>query len=417
MLTVVLWLMHHEGAFVICKQTMKVIYDFVQEHGEQEASEYYDISMRSVQRYVQLYRQYFKIPAEVKPQVVVDSVQEANIHNELSAREFADVDKDKYDTHRIDVNFRPDGTSQYKISFVPKTEPCEITAQEYADQFSELVGTWKPPVFPPYVRHDSELLATVSIADWHHGKQVWGNEISGKGENWDIHESRDAFEKYMSYAIDVLSDTLLDTVVIEAHGDFFNVDNVYNTTLSGTQQSEDSRFIKTQCYAENMLVNAIVGFRALANRVVVLIVPGNHDATRILLLGRYLEAFFRNDSGVEVMCDPTPRKKIRWGRTLLAYSHEMKGNVVQSMFSLWPEDCGQCKDLVMNVGHLHQRKDLQPTLMYEQYVRIVQHPAMVPRDAWSDSEGYAHVRGGLIRVFDKRLGQISEYMYHPHFSE
>jgi hypothetical protein len=413
--------MHHEGDVeLICKQTMKLIYDFVMASGELAASEFYDISVKSVRRYVRLYRQYFEIPNEesqVQKKLEVCGATATVIHNELSAREFADVNKDLYDTRRIDVNFRPDGTSQYKISFVPKEGSAEITAQEYADQFSEFVKGWTPPVFPQYVRHESELLATVSVADWHHGKQVWGNEISGKGENWDIHESRDAFEKYISYAIDVLSDTMLDTVVIEAHGDFFNVDNVYNTTLSGTQQSEDSRFIKTQCYAENMMVNAIAGFRALANRVVVLIVPGNHDATRILLLGRYLEAFFRNDSGVEVMCDPTPRKKIRWGRTLLAYSHEMKGNVVQSMFSLWPEDCGQCKDLVMNVGHLHQQKELCTTLMYEQYVRIVQHPAMVPRDAWSDSEGYAHVRGGLIRVFDKRLGQISEYMYHPHFSE
>ena len=101
------------------------------------------------------------------------------------------------------------------------------------------------------------ILATISAADWHHGKQVWGKEISGGGENWDIHESRSEFENYIAYAKMRVAPYRPDTIVLELLGDWFNVDSPSNTTVSGTVQSEDSRFIKTQTYAEQMLVDAI----------------------------------------------------------------------------------------------------------------------------------------------------------------
>ena len=367
---------------------------------------------------MQLYKKHFlgdETPEVIKGNNGKVTVSGSNITNELDAREFAGVSRDQYDTHRIDVNFRPDGTSQYKISFVPKKGVSGVEPEAYARAFAEHIATYKTTTFTSYIHRDSNNLLTISISDWHHGKQVWGEEISGGGENWDIHESRDMFEKYIAYAMYKVRNTTIDTVLIEAHGDVLNVDNVNNTTLSGTQQAEDSRFIKTQWYMENMLVDAIATLRTIANNVILLIVPGNHDATRILMLGRYVEAFFRNDHGVSVMCDPAPRKRVVWGRTLLGYSHEEKGNVVQSMFTLWPVDCARCQDLIMNTGHLHTRKEMETILYYEQKVLIRQHPAMVPRDAWSDSQGYSHVREGLIRVFDKGLGQTDEFIFKPHF--
>jgi hypothetical protein len=52
---------------------------------------------------------------------------------------------------------------------------------------------------------------------------------------------------------------------------------------------------------------------------------------------------------------------------------------------------------------------------YNQSVKVVQHPAMVPEDAWSSSEGYYHKREGLIRLFDYDMGQIAEFIYKPQF--
>lgn len=400
---------------MISKKLMEQVFNYTMERGEEEASEYFDIAKSSVRRYVGLYRQHFETPVDHRDNGMV-VVTDTQISNEIEAREFAKVGTD-YETHRIDVNFKPDGTSQYKIAFVPKKGVPDVSPEAYAQAFAEHAAGYKSPNFPARKPVDSGKLLTISLADWHHGKQVWGTEISGGGENWDIHESRDAMARYIGYIKGRLAGEHVDTVAIEALGDLLNVDNAYNTTVSGTQQSEDSRFIKTQWYIENMMVDAVSSMREVANKVVVLIVPGNHDATRILMLGRYLQAFFRNDPGVEILCDPSPRKRVVWGRTLLAYSHELKGNVVQSMFSLWPEDCARCKDLIMNTAHLHTQKGMETVQEYEQMVRVIQHPAMVPNDGWADSQGYWHVRGGLVRIFDKKLGQVEEYVYRPHFTQ
>ena len=90
------------------------------------------------------------------------------------------------------------------------------------------------------------------------------------------------FEKYIAYTKERLSIYKPDTIVLELLGDWFNVDSPSNMTVAGTVQAEDSRFIKTQCYAETMLVDAIESLHEITNNVTLLIVPGNHDATRIL---------------------------------------------------------------------------------------------------------------------------------------
>lgn len=404
---------------VISLKLMENVFEYVELHGVTQASEYFNVAEKTIKRYLQLYSKHNNngMTERSDGSVVVSSDMAPAITNVAEAMDYGKLNPAKWKPHRVDYNARADGKLQFKAAFVPIPDvDIVLTPVEYANQFSAFVREHKTPVFIREKLKRSGILATISAADWHHGKQVWAAEISGSGENWDIHESRDTFAKYISYAKEVVRRDEPDTVVIELLGDWFNVDSPSNSTVAGTVQSEDSRFIKTQSYAENMLIDAIESVHEIANNVKLLIVPGNHDATRILLLGRFIQAYYRNDDTVEVLCDPTTRKKIRWGNTLLGYSHEMKGNVVQNMFSLWPQDCGECTDLIMNTGHLHTRKDMRPTIEYQQSVKVVQHPAMVPEDAWSSGEGYYHKREALIRVFDIKLGQIAEYAYRPYFN-
>lgn len=404
---------------MISVSKMKTIYTYASEHGDEDASEHFDVSVKTIKRYVQLYRRYVDdgISEKSDGSVVVNSDANPSMKNIVDVMDYGKLDPSQWKPHRIDYNQRADGKVQFKAAFLPVSDYSTQDVEDYASRFTEFVKDYTAPPHSRIVLPSNRTLATLSAADWHHGKQVWGKEISGGGDNWDIHESKTAFERYIAYTKERLSVYKPDTIVLELMGDWFNVDSPSNMTVAGTVQAEDSRFIKTQCYAETMLVDAIESLHEITNNVTLLIVPGNHDATRILLLGRFVQAYYRNDTTITVMCEPTTRKKIRWGNTLLGYSHELKGNVVQNMFSLWPTDCGECTDLIMNVGHLHSRKDMVPVLEYVQSVKVVQHPAMVPEDAWSSSEGYYHKREALVRVFDEKLGQIDEFMYRPKFME
>lgn len=398
---------------MISKKRMKEVALFAGEHGIEAAAEHFRLGVPSVKRYISHYN-------EITPVKIKDDNSEATVTtDELltvdEIMEFGDLNPTTWKPHRLDYNRRADGKLQFKASFLHVG--LQFDLDEYIRQFEEHVAGIPTPEFKYEHREPTSRLGTISVADWHHGKLVWGKEISGKGDNWDIKTSRREFAKYITYATEILSMHDVDTIVIELLGDFFNVDNTENTTVAGTQQSEDSRYLKTQAYAEEMMVSAIEACRHTANNVVLVIVPGNHDATRILLLGSYLRAYFRNDPGVVIEGSPATRKHFVWGTTLLAYSHELKGDAVQNMYALWPEDCATCTDLIYNTGHYHSRKDMIPVIEYRQSVKLVQHPAMVPEDAWSDSKGFRHVREGLVRVFDAELGQVCEYGYKSHFME
>ncbi len=396
---------------MISRRRMKEVAVYVEEHGIEAAAEHFNLGVPSVKRYLSHYREI--VPVKIKDDNSEATVTTDELLTVDEIMEFGDLSPMNWKPHRIDYNRRADGKLQFKASFLH--QGVQFDLEEYIQAFEDHVANVPVPEFSYKERETTSRLGTISVSDWHHGKLVWGAEISGKGDNWDIKTSRREFGKYIAYATGVLARDEVDTIVIELLGDFFNVDNTENTTTAGTQQSEDSRYLKTQAYAEEMMVSAVESCRRVANNVVLIIVPGNHDATRILLLGSYLKAYFRNDTGVVVEGSPATRKRFVWGNTLLAYSHELKGDAVQNMYALWPEDCAACTDLIYNTGHFHSRKDMIPLIEYRQSVKLVQHPAMVPEDAWSDSKGFRHVREGLIRVFDEELGQICEYGYRPHF--
>ena len=325
---------------MVSSKKAKIVYDYCTENGEEAASEYFDISIPSVKRYVGLYRQYERDGVREKQDgsVEIISTADTKLTNVFEAMDYGKLDPTSWRPHRVDYNQRADGSLQFKAAFVPIAGDAKESPEAYVQKFVDFVKSYKAPEFNRVMVESENILATISAADWHHGKQVWGKEISGGGENWDIHESRSEFENYIAYSKMRIAPYKPDTIVLELLGDWFNVDSPSNTTVAGTVQSEDSRFIKTQTYAEEMLVDAIESLHEICNKVVVMIVPGNHDATRILMLGRFIQAYYRNDSSIEIMCEPTTRKRIRWGTTLLGYSPEHKRDSIPNRFSLGTKD-------------------------------------------------------------------------------
>lgn len=462
---------------MISLDKMRAVRDYVDNYGIHETMQHFGIGMTTVKRYLRLANAHLG-GQEVAPGVTVHDTQggsgrkkqkvvsivppvaaqdtrdqrkmfddepsgdgDAEALSPEEAAELAGISLAEYRVHRLDYNFRADGKKQFKVSFTPRDQSdsawvlSDDAVAEYAQRFVEHVKTYEPPEFSDNRFQvqvsdgdDNQLaeeyfeisnrMALISIADWHHGKQIWGPEISGEDKpNWDLKISEIQFKAYMDYSLDVVNLLGVNTVYFAVNGDFFNSDNAYDTTFKGTAQSEDDRYMKTQLTAERMLVYAIAKALQTVENVEVIITPGNHDTTRLFILGQYLSAFFRNEPRVVVNAGPAPRKRIVWGKTLLGFSHEMKGNMVQLMYSLWPKECAECTDLVMNVGHLHTRKDMVTVKEYQQRVRIVQHPSMIPEDAWSDGEGFQHLQEGLTQVYDKRYGLVAEFPYRPSFND
>lgn len=394
---------------------MQDIFEYVQAHGETEASTYFNVSQKSMARYLQLYRKTYgvgkieeKENGDIK--VVIPSVANSLMNYE-EVMKLADIDPDKYTTHRIDYNVKADGSTQSKFAFVPRKDPVETSPEEYVERFKSMLVGYEPPKVPVYKSVDSDLLVTVSAFDIHHGKQVWARE-SGT-DDYDIHISKDNFMSYISYVVSMLEKYPAKTVLLEVGGDFFNSNSPANETIKGTAQSEDSRYIKTEEYAEQFVTWSIDLLAQHCENVHVLFLPGNHDADRLMVFSHFIDAWYRNNDRVTIDSRPLWHKTYVFGDTYLMYTHQMLPNIVPLMASLEPKAFAESHTRICNIGHLHTRKDTIISRDTNGGIEIVQHPSMIPGDAWSVSAGYQSVRKGLIRVFDKAMGKIAEINYEP----
>lgn len=397
---------------MISKKRMKEIYTYVSNNGEEAAADFFDIGKPSVRRYVNLYKEKFEDVFAPEDKIIVNSDE---VQTEEQARNFAQV-SDAYDTHRIDLNFRPDGTSQYKIAFVPKKGASSVSFKDVEEKYRDLFSNYVNPSPPKFKYIPSKLLLTVSLFDFHHGKQIYGAEAGTC--DYGIKESQHEFSKYMAYVLNVINyfpEHRLDEIVLEIGGDWFNSNSSENATKKGTPQSEDARFIETEQTAESMVTDAVNLLSPYANKIRIVVVPGNHDPDRVIVFAHFLHAWFRNCPQIIVDHTPMAHKVLWHDKVLLMYTHKYIANLVNMMSHLCPDGFVKATTKIINVGHLHTKKDMIITSEYDGTVQIVQHPSLIPGDSWSIENMYLSKRQGMIKLFDTSLGQIAEFNYEPHF--
>lgn len=398
---------------MISKKRMKEIYEYVQINGEEETAEIFDIGLPSVRRYVNLYKENCADTLMTQDKIVVNA---EDVQTEEQAREFASI-SDEYTVHRVDLNFRPDGTAQRKFAFVPKKGASAITFEEVEEKYKNLLSTYNSPNPVEFKCMESnDLLLTVSLFDFHHGKQIYGKEAGTC--DYGIKESKYEFSKYMRYVLSLINsyhEGRVNEILLEVGGDFFNSNSADNATKKGTAQAEDARYTETEEYAEEMFIDAVNVLAPYCNLIRIIIVPGNHDADRLVVFARFLNAWFRKNENVIVDYSPAAHKVYRSGDILLMYTHKYQPNLLNLLAHLDPMGFATCGTKIINVGHLHHKKDMIIKSQYEDSVEITQHPALIPGDAWSIENAYLSKRQGLIRLFNTNMGKIADYNYEPKF--
>lgn len=120
------------------------------------------------------------------------------------------------------------------------------------------------------------------MPDIHFGKLTWREE---SGDDYDIKIAREivtsTLERLLSYA----EHFGVERILFPFGNDFFNVDNIDNTTTHGTPQQEDTRWRKTFREGKRLAVSMIDRCLSIAP-VDVLVIPGNHDEQRSFFPGR-----------------------------------------------------------------------------------------------------------------------------------
>ena len=228
-----------------------------------------------------------------------------------------------------------------------------------------VLKTYKPLVVNNNPHDEENNLLEVSIFDLHLGKLAWSGET---GENFDTKIASARFIEAIEQLVYRATSHRFDRILFPIGNDFFNSDNIQNTTTNGTPQDEDLRWQKTFDVGLNLLVDGINLLKQTGRPVDVLVIPGNHDFQRSYYIGSCLSAWFRNDSCVNINNGASPRKYYRFGEVLLGFTHgkyEKEASLPMLMASeeeskkMWSET----KFREWHLGHIHRKRNINYTVL------------------------------------------------------
>jgi len=289
-----------------------------------------------------------------------------------------------------------------------------FTLKKLKTELVDEVKNFAPKYVPiKYKKINVGQLLEINIFDLHFGKLCWGLET---GDNYDTKIAR---KRYLSAISDIISKVQcydIKRIVFPIGNDFFNSDNLNNTTTAGTPQDEDVRWQKTFKAGRELLIEGIDILSQVAP-VDVIVVQGNHDWERSFYVGDVLSCWYHNNQNVSVNNQPTPRKYYKFGKCLIGYTHgnnEKIADLPLIVATEKPKLWSETKYREIHIGHLHHKKEIK-------FMSTQEHKGIVLRymrslsgtDAWHNLKGYkGAVQACEAFVWDENQGMVCQFSHN-----
>jgi len=248
----------------------------------------------------------------------------------------------------------------------------------------------------------------INLTDHHFGKLAW--QLETLAANYDVKIATAVFHRALSALLDRSPYGVYEEIWFIVGNDLFNADNTQGTTTAGTQVESDVRIRKTFVTVRTLMVRAIEMLRHLADKVKVIVVPGNHDFNSTWHLGDSLELYFSQHGDVEIDNAPSPRKYHVYGNTLIGYTHGDKGKMKDLPLLMTVEareQYGQTLFHEWHTGHTHQTSTTE-----HHGIRVRVLPALCPPDKWHSEMGFVgNLRSSEAFHWDKIQGLTNIIIY------
>ena len=336
-----------------------------------------------------------------------------------------EIDLDKYYIERHIINKWEVGSKiddkvitepmyQVKAWIKPKADFdfIEQIRKDTINDFKKYSPKYEKRNYPTLSKSDSCLLE-INIFDLHFGKLCWGEET---GDNYDTKIAEKRFLTALDTLLSRAKGFPIGTIVFPIGNDFFNSDNLRNTTTAGTFQDEDLRWQKTFRKGRELMVKAIDRLSEVAP-VQVIVVQGNHDFERSFYLGDAIECWYNNNPNVTIDNNANPRKYVVYGDCLIGFTHgnnEKVANLPLIVAHEQKEYWSKTKYREMHLGHLHHKREIK-------YISTQEYSGMVVRymrslsgtDAWHNQKGYkGSVQSAESFIWHKKDGLISQNYFN-----
>ena len=360
---------------------------------------------------------------EFKGDVWNITLPKTDIHTLEQLLEYFEVDTALWDVERFVVNSWQMGYKdkngdadklplyQVKATLVKKKniEAARNEIEDLKREAKEFAYKPLPRIEDCSVKLPSGNSLELLVPDLHAGKFAWGKETLDA--DYDTPTAIETYKRSVATLVYYATKNYkFDEIVLGVGNDILNSDNYNSQTTKGTIVNSDTRYPKTYKAVRKMLVETIDALRGYCDKVIVKVVPGNHDAVTTFTLGDSLECWFHNYDDVEIDNSPSPHKFYRWGNVLLGMTHGDKGK--KADYGLWlatekPRDFGETLYREVHIGHTHGIK------VDEKFgVRVRTFAALCPPDFWHASNFFINnLRQAEAIVWNKDLGRVAEFIH------
>ena len=290
-----------------------------------------------------------------------------------------------------------DGTS-YSVLLKPQVD---ADAESVIDRLQGAFDSIPAAAPVPAPQHTLDgLLTLYPIADAHVGMMAWGDEV---GEDYDTKIATDRITSWIGQAVS--SSPASDTAIILDVGDLLHSDDQSNMTPRSKHILDaDTRHFKTLDLTIYALAVSIDLARAKHAKVIVRILPGNHNPTSYMAVLFALAERYRNDERVEVQKVPGEFFTYEFGNCLIAAHHGDKAKAERMVMFLadqYAEAWGRTQHRYLWTGHLHHHKSQDIGGVTWEQLR-----AVTARDAYASSHAYV-ARSQLQAItYQRELGEV-----------
>ena len=285
-----------------------------------------------------------------------------------------------------------------------KTKEGEISPQQWVDTIREAFAAYEAPRASVPMPQAGDTLATIfPVADSHFGLYAYGPEA---GEDFDLSIADKLNRETFASLVDATPNS--GTAVIVGLGDLLHADDPTNRTAkSGHALDVDTRHSKVRQTALLFLIFCVEKAKERHGKVIIRILPGNHDEVTAGAISLALWAWFREDDRVEVDIDPSRFWWWRFGNNLLGATHgdmaKMK-ELPMIMAATRPEDWGATKYRYAMTGHIHTQ-----TAVEVGGVVVESFQTTASRDAWHSAMGYRAGRSMQAIVLHSERGEVGRH--------
>lgn len=295
----------------------------------------------------------------------------------------------------------------YNVKAFLRRKTFEIDAQRIKDDLlRDFSRAYKSLPKPVSVGRKGEMMLEIDFPDIHFGKLTWSEESA---HDYSMSVAEQMVSNALSKLLQRAGKERISKILLPLGNDFFNSDNASGTTTKGTPQQEEDRWTRTFRFGTNLARKMIETCEKVAP-VDVLIMPGNHDATRTFYMGEVIAAFYSRSKYVKVDNRPKATRYYKFGTSMIGFNHgEMSLDRLAGMMPLEePSMWAETQHREWHLGHYHKTKALQFKTETINGIVFRYLMSMTGADVWHFGKGFiGGKRSAEAFLYHKTEGLIS----------